>query len=566
MSFLRELRRRNVFKVGAAYVVMAWVLIQFTDIVLPTFNSPDWVSRTITFFLILGFPVAVILAWAYEMTPQGIKKTQDVPLEKSITRLTGQKLKYAIIAALAAALVIVILDNYVLTDSDPLEGLVDVSQSVPGFSNRAAIAVLPFVNLSQDPAQEYFSDGISEDIITGLQSFGGFPVISRTSTFSFKGKATDVREIARTLGAGYILEGSVRKVENRVRINAQLIDANGRHIWAELYDRDLHDIFAVQDEIRLQIIGAIEPELLTTEMDRAALVRTEDMEAWDYYLQSSAIAPAFGGYADRQGRLVTIESMEQAMELAQKAVELDPVFADAYTLLGHISTAYAGSLRGQVDDDIADKALQDGFEYTRRGRELSPFSATTCSCYVWFLSGAAGPEYLDLDAALEIQGDAVRLNPANAIARAMLGYVYLVHGRYDEALLEAQVAKRLSPRDVSLSYFFYVEAAASLGLGYWQTAVDLARSAIRLTPLNFDGHAVRIAALYALGDTAAAANALEELEESIPDFTVQMIADGPIPASLVPSVSALLNMQEKPRYQQAVAAIIEDIDRSRSDR
>jgi TolB-like protein len=560
MSFLRELRRRNVFKVGTAYLVMSWLLIQVVDIVLPTFNSPEWIARTIVLLLILGFPVAVVLAWAYEITPQGIKRDRDVPLEKSVDGSTGQKLNYAIIAALAAALVIVILDNYVRTDSDPLEGLVDVSHPVPGFSNRAAIAVLPFVNLSADPAQDYFSDGITEDIITGLQSFGGFPIISRTSTFSFKGNAPDVREIAKTLGAGYVLEGSVRKVENRVRINAQLIDANGRHIWAELYDRDLHDIFAVQDEIKLQIIGAIEPELLTAEMDQAALVRTEDMEAWDYYLQSSALAPAFGGYADRQGRLVSIESMEQAMELAQKAVELDSAFADAYTLLGHVSTTYARSLRGQVGDDIADEALQDGFEYTRRGRELSPFSATTCSCYVWFLSGGGAAEYLDLDAALEIQEDAVRLNPANAIARAVLGFVYLVHGRYDEALLEAQVAKRLSPRDVALSYFFYVEAAAELGLGNWESAVDLARSAIRLTPLNFDGHAVRIAALYALGDAAAAASAAELLEESIPDFTVQMITDGPMPASLVPSVSPLLNMHEKPRYRQVVAAILEDLE------
>ena len=230
MSFLGELQRRNVFKVGAAYAVMSWVLIQISDVVLPTFSAPEWVPRTITFLLILGLPVAVILAWAYELTPEGIVKTHNVPLEKSITMFTGRKLNNFIMAALAVAVIVLVFQNYVLRESDPLVGLVDVSQPVPGFSNRAAIAVLPFVNLSGDPEQEYFSDGITEDIITGLQSFGRFPVIARTSTFSFKGNEPDIREIAKALGAGYVLEGSVRKVDQRVRINAQLIDANGRHV------------------------------------------------------------------------------------------------------------------------------------------------------------------------------------------------------------------------------------------------------------------------------------------------------------------------------------------------
>ena len=559
VTFFGELKRRNVFRVSAAYIVLAWVLIQVVDIVLPTFGAPEWVGKTITLILFLGFPVAALLAWAFELTPEGIKKTKDVPLEKGIARLAGHKSNAVIIGALVVALVVVILDNYVLNDSDPLDGLVDVSQPVPGFSNRAAIAVLPFINMSNDPEQEYFSDGITEDIITSLQSFRSFPVISRTSTFSYKGAVPNIREVAKTLGAGYVLEGSVRKAGNRVRITAQLIDATGRHVWAETYDSELDDIFDVQDDIRHQIIGAIEPELMEAEMSRAGLVRTEDMEAWDYFLQAAALSPVWGGYSDRNGRPVTVESMNHALELAKKAVELDPGFADGYTLLGHISSAYAHSLRGQVGDDIADKALQDAFEYTRRGRELSPFSATTCSCYVWFLAASGVPEFLDLDAAVDIQEDAVRLNPANAVARATLGLVYQIRGQNDEALQEIQIAKRLSPRDDALSYFLYVEAAAHLGLGNWESSADVAQSAVMLTSLNYEGHAVRIVALYAGGDSDGATSALNLMHESIPDFTVKMISDGPMPDSLVTSVSPLLAIDENTTYRQAVSAILADL-------
>jgi len=557
-QFFDELKRRNVFKVGAAYAVMSWVLIQVADIVLPTFGAPEWVPQTMTFLVISGFPVAVILAWAYEVTPEGVKKTQNVPLEKNITKLTGQKLNYYIIAALCIALVVIIIDNYVLRGSDPAGGLVDVSQPVPGFSNRAAIAVLPFVNLSGDPEQEYFSDGITEDIITGLQSFGRFPVIARTSTFSFKDQTPEVREIARILGAGYVLEGSVRKVDNQVRINAQLIDANGRHIWAELYDRDLHDIFAVQDEIKQNIIGAIEPELLLAEMDRVALVRTEDMQAWDYYLRAAALAPTFGGYADRNGNLVTIEIMERALELVAKAVELDPAFADAHTLNGHINSVYAFTLMGQGDDDVGEKPMRDAFEHARRGRELSPFSATTCSCYVAFLAGWGLPEMVDLRAALEIQENAVRLNPANAIARSVLGMVYVALGRYDEGVLEAQVAKRLSPKDLDLSFFLFVEGANQLGLGKWQAAANAAHDAVLLSPFNYDAHAVRIAALHALGDSHGLMAAVAQLKVDHPGLDPRILFDAPLPESMLPRVGHLLEDRDNARFRQAVAAILEE--------
>jgi len=549
-----ELKRRNVVKVAVAYAVVGWLLIEIISTVLPTFESPQWVLQTLTFVIILGFPLALILSWVFDLTPEGLERTESAPVSDSAAKVNGRNFYFVIIGLLILTVGFMVLDNYIFRGSDPLDGLVDVSDPVPGFSNRAAIAVLPFLNLSDDPAQEYFSDGITEDIITGLQSTGAFPVIARTSTFSYKGQAKDVRDIARDLGAGYVLEGSVRKVADRVRITAQLIDATGRHVWAEAYDSELREVFSVQDKITHQILGAIEPELLRVETNRAQFVRTEDMEAWDYYLQAAGNAATFGGYADRNGRPVTIERTELARDLATKAIELDPEFADAYTLLGHISFAYVTALRPTVSEEASEKALQEAIGYARRGRELSPFSATTCSCYVYLLAWTGNPEI-----GLEIQEDAVRLNPANAQGHLVLAKLYQILRRYDEALSEIQLAKRLSPRDADLSHYLSTEAAIYLGLGDLESATRFATSAIELLPLNHDAQITRIVSLYALGNREKAASAVASMLRYIPKLSMEMLWDEPVPDSLLASVSSLLESYGDATYRQAAAAILADL-------
>jgi TolB-like protein len=523
-----ELKRRNVVKVAVAYAVVGWLLIEITSTVLPTFESPQWVLQTLTFVIIIGFPLALILSWVFDLTPEGLERTESAPVSDSVARVSGRKFYFVIIGLLVLTVGFMVLDNYIFRGSDPLEGLVDVSDPVPGFSNRAAIAVLPFLNLSDDPAQEYFSDGITEDIITGLQSTGAFPV--------------------------YVLEGSVRKVADRVRITAQLIDATGRHVWAEAYDSELREVFSVQDKITHQILGAIEPELLRVETDRAQFVRTEDMQAWDYYLQAAGNATTFGGYADRNGRPVTIERTKLARDLATKAIELDPEFADAYTLLGHISFAYVTALRPTVSEEASEKALQEAIGYARRGRELSPFSATTCSCYVYLLAWTGNPEM-----GLGIQEDAVRLNPANAQGHLVLAKLYQILRRYDEALSEIQLAKRLSPRDSDLSHYLSTEAAIYLGLGDLESATKFATSAIELIPLNHDAQIMRIVSLYALGNREKAASAVADMLRYIPKLSMEMLWDEPVPDSLLASVSSLLESYGDTTYRQAAAAILADL-------
>jgi TolB-like protein len=226
MPLIAELKRRNVFRVAAAYGIVAWLLVEVASVVLPTFKAPEWVMQVLTFLVILGFPLALILAWAFELTPEGIKLETSVNRAKSITQQTGRKLDFAIIALLAVALVFVVVDQYVL-EAEPEHAEVAAEQVLAAepVAPGKSIAVLPFVNMSADADQEYFADGISEELLNTLAQFEGLRVVGRTSSFSFKHSDADLKEIGKALSADVILEGSVRTAGDRVRITALLVDA-----------------------------------------------------------------------------------------------------------------------------------------------------------------------------------------------------------------------------------------------------------------------------------------------------------------------------------------------------
>jgi len=549
-----ELKRRNVVKVAAAYAIVGWLLVQIADVFFPALQLPDWTVTLVVGLVILGFPLALILSWAYDLTPEGIALAKPASAAEGTLRTSRGKLNYAIIGLLVVAIAFLVLNGHVFRNSDSLAELVDVSDSVPGFSGRAAIAVLPFVNLSDDRSQEYFSDGITEDIIQGLQSMTIFPVISRTSTFFYKGGETGISEIASDLGAGYILEGSVRKVDDQVRITARLNDATGKEVWSDTYNESLSDVFTVQDQIRDQIIGAIEPELLLNEINLSARVRPEDMQAWDFFLQASADTRTFSGYADRNGQPIDLERTNRARDLALEAIQLDELFADAHTLLGHIYATYTTLLRTQVTDEFAEEALQKALDYTSRGRELNPFSASTCSCYASLLATTG-----ELQRALDIQEPAVAANPANAQARATLANLYRLSRRYGDAQREIDIAKRLSPKDFNMSVFLSIEAGILTGEGEWELAARVASQAIELTSLNARAHAIRIVALYALGRPDAAVAAIEELHTRVPNFSVQVFEGDLLSDALGEIVSPLLDSNEEATFGMAVGAIIREL-------
>src|SRR5437588_1505424 len=259
-NFFAELKRRNVIRLAGLYLCGAWLLVQVSGTVLPMFGAPDWLPRSIVILLALGFIPALIFSWLFELTQEGLKRDEDVRPEESIAPQTARRMNRTMIAVLVLALGYFVFDKFVLTPRRDAARL--AAESTP-MADAHSLAVLPFVNMSGDAANEYFSDGISEEILNVLARTPELHVAARTSSFSFKGKTQEIPEIARQLNVRMVLEGGVRKQDDRVRITAQLIDAKtGFHLWSETYDRKLQDIFAIQDEIAKAIGNELEVKLV----------------------------------------------------------------------------------------------------------------------------------------------------------------------------------------------------------------------------------------------------------------------------------------------------------------
>jgi TolB-like protein len=313
MGFFAELKRRNIFRVGVAYLVLAWLVIQVTDTVAPALNLPDWTLALVIWLGVLGFPFVLVFAWAFELTPEGIKLEKDVDRSQSKTRITGRKINGVIIALLLSAIAFLVVDNYILRDAPAADSMATQAQR-----NYDSIAVLPFENMSNDEDQEYFSDGLTEELLNTLAGFNSLKVAARTSSFAFKGQQPDIREVGHLLGVATVLEGSVRRAGTRLRITAQLIDAsNGFHLWSETYDRELTDIFAIQDDIASKIMESLEIHLETGE--RVKVTSTSSTKAYDHYLK--------GQQAMHQRTRGSIESAQRHFTAATAA---DPDYALAW--------------------------------------------------------------------------------------------------------------------------------------------------------------------------------------------------------------------------------------------
>ncbi len=301
---------------ATAYAIAGWLIIQISDTVFPRIGLPEWTVTFVIAITTIGFPIALIIAWAFELTPDGLKKTAEVEVTESVTQETGKKINRIAIISLSLVIVLLIGERVFFADAPILSS--DDSQI-----ENASIAVLPFVNMSQDASNEYFSDGLSEELLNGLAKVEGMQVAGRTSSFSFKGKNEDLRNIAQELGVKHILEGSVRKDGNRIRITAQLIQAdNGFHLWSETYDRELDSIFEIQDDISRQVVNELKIRLLPEEEIQILNHPTEDIEAYNAYLAANQV-----------GATRRAADLERAIELYQQAIRLDPGFSEAYARL-----------------------------------------------------------------------------------------------------------------------------------------------------------------------------------------------------------------------------------------
>jgi TolB-like protein len=395
MSLFKELERRNVFRVGIAYVVAAWVFLQVADLVLDAINAPDWVLQALMLLIGLGFVAALIIAWAYELTPEGIKREKDVVRGESITHETANKLNRITIGLVIAAVAIVVIDRFLpeqgASDSQPAPQVATDARSPaaqqpvePARPAEKSVAVLPFVNMSSDPEQEFFSDGISEEILNVLVRIEDLRVPSRTSSFAFKGLNTDIREIAGQLDVGHILEGSVRKAGNRVRVTAQLIDVStDTHLWSETYDRELEDIFAIQDEIAGHIVDAMKLVLGPDDGQQGPQKHTADLGAYESYLRGRYLFLQRG-----------VASLTEAVAAHRAAVEQDPDFADAWAALAQSSATLAG-----WDTENSEKHLAPVENAAQRALELDPESATALSAlglmYQYRLEWALSLDYFE---------------------------------------------------------------------------------------------------------------------------------------------------------------------------
>ena len=410
MGLFAELQRRNVFRVTFAYGVIAWVLAQVADLAFDNFGSPEWVSKTVLFLLLLGLPLAIFFAWAFELTPEGIKKEKDVDRSESITPQTGRKIDYLIIG------VLVIVVGFLLSDKFRTSEEETSSEVTQTDSFRMSIAVLPFDNRSNREEDEFFTTGIHDDLLTTIAKIGSMKVISRTSVMQYKNTTKNIPQIAKELGVANILEGGVQRSGNQVRINVQLIDAEtDEHLWAEIYDRQLtaENLFVIQSEVSNAIAKALQATLSPEEQKRINAIPTQNLEAYEAYLLGRQ------KWAAR-----TATSTAESVTLVQKAVDLDPDFAQAYAGLGDAYRHQVpyGGLPGSEMYPKAERAILKALELDDQSGEA------------WASLGGLKAQMGEQSASEDALRHAIELNPNYSAAYNWLGLALGSQGKLEEAL------------------------------------------------------------------------------------------------------------------------------------
>jgi adenylate cyclase len=475
-SFFAELKRRNVVRMAGLYLVGAWLLTQVASTVLPMFGAPDWLPRSIVMLLAIGFIPALIFSWVFEMTPQGLKRDEDVPPEQSIAPQTARRMDRMIIVVLALALAYFAVDKFVLNPRREKSAATILSPESKSAPDEKSVAVLAFANLSDDKGSEYFSDGISEELLTVLQKIPGLHVAARTSAFFFKGKSATAQEIGQKLGVAHLVEGSVRKAGDVVRIAARLTQSSsGEQQWSENYTRSLKDVFAVQSELAQTIVGQLSGQLtggtvnpqakaaIQAQVQAAEKGGTKNVEAHEAYLQGRF-------FLNRHSEKET----DQARVAFEHAVQLDPKFALAWAGLAqahvwdsnysteggqkgfndHLAAARdaverALSLEPDLPDALYPKAMiETNFDYDWKGAAETLRKALALAPQDPTLLMEAGNLALargDTIQAVEFDRRAVALDPVNAQARAFLAGSLSVSGQLEEGRAEYARVIELNP-------------------------------------------------------------------------------------------------------------------------
>lgn len=470
MSFFEELKRRNVIRVAIAYGVAAWFLLQLADLVLENIAAPDWVMQTLMLVMVIGFPLAIIFAWAFERTPEGIKREKDVDRSQSITRQTGRKLDRAIIGILTILVAYLLIDKLILerhpiTPADSTETV--ATETTAPEESGPSVAVLPFVNMSGDQENEYFSDGLTETLLHMLAQLPELRVAARTSSFAFKGKDTGIAEIANTLGVAHILEGSVQKSGERVRITAQLIRAeDGFHVWSQNYTRPLNDIFAIQDEIATDVADALDSSLLGGATQTLRGVETRNLTAYESYLKGL-----------EQQAIYSYGSLSIAEDHFKQALARDFEFTDARLAL--VRNYLLKNNTGLIEDEAARELLEPLIQQVREQqpnnrlaralglvtrlqlsdetlsrektepliselRNLLPLIPTETIVRT-HVAQTLNFFFGESQASLEVLEAGLMIDPLDANLHRVIGNIYMDLDRNDEALTAFERAQELAP-------------------------------------------------------------------------------------------------------------------------
>jgi TolB-like protein/Flp pilus assembly protein TadD len=513
-TFFAELKRRNVYKVAVAYAVVAWLLIQIATQVFPFFEIPNWAVRLVVIVLVLGFPIAMLLAWLYEFTPEGIVRTEDVDPKRSIRKSTGRKLDFAIIGVLLLVIAMLIYQRF------PFRS--EISETIL----QKSIAVLPFENRSEDKANTYFADGIQDEILTRLSKIADLKVISRTSTQHYKSAPENLPEIARQLGVAHILEGSVQKSGDAVRVNVQLIKAaNDSHLWAETFDRKLTDIFSVETEVAKAIADQLRAKVTGLEEQVIAAKPTDNPEAYDAYLRGLAYSlKAQNSPANSLG----------AQKHLREAVRLDPKFALSWALLSYVDAVGYIGVTLQPTESLRDEARQ-GAE-TALTLQPNLGEALIAKGYYYYA-------YLkDYPTAVRYFEQARPLLPNSSRIPESLAYVARRGGQWEQSESFFNQAERLDPRNVNLlgqhalSYFLlrrFPEALVKLDQVLNITPDDVDTLALKASIAQAEGDLPRASAL--LGPLHPAADNTVALETQVYQAILERR-----PAPIIPRLKEVL--------------------------
>ena len=513
-NLFAELKRRNVYRVAVAYAVVAWLVIQAASIILPAFEAPPWILKVVFFILIIGFPVSLVFAWAFELTPEGIKRTEDVDLSESVTRRTGRKLDFLIIGVLLVVIAVLIFQRL-------HPGAPSTTSNIP----EKSIAVLPFENRSEDKANAYFADGIQDEILTRLAKIADLKVISRTSTQHYKSAPENLPEIARQLGVAHIVEGSVQKSGDSVRVNVQLIKAaNDSHLWADTFDRKLTDIFSVETEVAKAIADQLRAHLSGQEEQVITAKPTDNIEAYEAYLRGLAYSL----------KPFTPATTLGAQKYLKEAVRLDSKFALAWSLLSYIESR--GYITANLQPTVALR------EEIRQAAETALTLQPNLGEAVWAKGYYHYSCLRDYDTAIRYFEQARQFLPNNSRIPESLAYVTRRQGQWDRSESYFNEAERLDPRNVNL---LGQHAFSYMDLRRFPEALRKFDQVLDITPDDVDILASKAAIFQAEGDLPRASAILvplrpgADLNQALETQVYQAILERR-PAQIIPRLKEIL--------------------------